>query len=282
MPFWIFLMDFELTPIEAQALAKALVELLPKGEIGVSVEKAIDPDAPYRTTLIAPGAICPQLIEVQATPAFNDSLRILVGHLAQRRTNCEFYIATGIDASLSAKMLHECGKWGVGLILIEDGKGLHWNRPATNHAYVVSADPTLKYGRLNNAVTLLFVKFNGGQRKDAFRDFCELFEQLVGAVLDRALARGHLKPTITQQVLDGMDLNGKIDTLFSANAWINTNHLTDNKLKADLHSFRGARNLVDHPVKTVAANRSRQQQLVERMPMAARLLSVLITFERTL
>ena len=55
--------------------------------------------------------------------------------------------------------------------------------------------------------------------------------------------------------------------------------IVDDKLKQDLHSFRGARNLIDHPATSKAAEKKRQTQFAERMVMGPRLAGELLSLQ---
>ncbi len=51
-------------------------------------------------------------------------------------------------------------------------------------------------------------------------------------------------------------------------------------LKDDLQSFRGARNLVDHKVRSAREDKLRQKQFAERMTQGPRLASDLLALKR--
>jgi hypothetical protein len=53
-------------------------------------------------------------------------------------------------------------------------------------------------------------------------------------------------------------------------------------LKDDLHSFRGARNLLDHKVTNKREDTKRQQQFAERMMQGPRLVAELVSLNRKL
>ena len=50
--------------------------------------------------------------------------------------------------------------------------------------------------------------------------------------------------------------------------------------KDDLHSFRGARNLVDHKVRSALEEKNRQKQFADRMMQGPRLVADLIALRR--
>jgi hypothetical protein len=69
-------------------------------------------------------------------------------------------------------------------------------------------------------------------------------------------------------------LNDKINTLYSSGTYNpGKSPLVDGPFHSDLHSFRGARNLIDHPVKNKKEEMRRQRQFADRMISGARLLS---------
>jgi len=83
------------------------------------------------------------------------------------------------------------------------------------------------------------------------------------------------------KAVQAKDWSEQIDTLGSFNAY-NAGHqpVVDNTLKADLHSFRGARNLVDHKVHGKRAESKRQMQFAERMMQGPRLMAELLSLQR--
>jgi hypothetical protein len=85
---------------------------------------------------------------------------------------------------------------------------------------------------------------------------------------------------VPEAAIEAQDFAGQINTLGSANATSSGKPLIDNKLKDDLHSFRGARNLLDHKVRSKKQEQRRQCQMAERMLMGTRLMSELISVRR--
>jgi hypothetical protein len=78
-----------------------------------------------------------------------------------------------------------------------------------------------------------------------------------------------------------MDWSDQINTLASPNAYNGGNKpIVDDQLKQDLHSFRGGRNLVDHPVRTKHENRRREVQFADRMMQGPRLVAELVRLKR--
>ena len=85
----------------------------------------------------------------------------------------------------------------------------------------------------------------------------------------------------TEAELLALQWSTLIDVLASANSYTSRfPPLVSNILKADLHSFRGARNLVDHPARGRRAEMNRQKQFAERMMMGTRLVAELVSIKR--
>ena len=126
---------------------------------------------------------------------------------------------------------------------------------------------------------MLCERFNDGDRKGALRDLFEFVERETDRLAVKAGHQGWLRPSV--QVLARADWSTKIDILGSAaQATGARSPLLESQLKIDLHSFRGARNLFDHPVHGVRAENRRELQLHERMIQGPRLLSELLRLQR--
>jgi hypothetical protein len=101
----------------------------------------------------------------------------------------------------------------------------------------------------------------------ALRDMCEFVEGETGKLIRKAGSKGRV--TKTKAEIDGYDWSTQIDVLKAAS-------VINSIIKADLHSFRGARNLLDHPPRSTSEALARTRQLGERMLMGARLSGELL------
>lgn len=266
------------TPEEAQAIAATLVAHFRHGKAKVEIEASLSTDAPYRTTLVVRGGPSVQLIEAQHVPTFDGSLRQFARWLASKREDCELYVATHEDAILSGALLNDLARDGAGLIVVSAAGDVAVHKQARNPALVITP-AKVSLGQHRKPVDGLITKFNGGERKDALREMCELVEGKTDAVIRKAARTGYLK--IDEAQVKAMDWANQINVLASA-AQCTAPHqpLVSGSLKDDLHSFRGARNLVDHKVRTRVEAARRERQYPERMMAGPRLLSDLLAIER--
>ena len=272
-------MRFEFTPDEAQTIASAIRAHLRRQGYKVRVEELFEDDVHYRTTLVARKSDFPViLVEAMGVLAYSKSLQEFALWLAAQRKYCELYLATHEDSSLTGGMLKEIARDGVGLMLVDDRHRITVHHNPRNPALVVTPEPTLKFGKHKAEVQKIVEKFNHGERKDALRDMCELVERETEALGIVLIRKGHLK--LSEANLRAKDWSGQIDTLASENA-VSAGHapVVIPSLKNDFHSFRGARNLVDHKVKTKREDARRQRQYQERMMMGPRLFAELISLK---
>jgi hypothetical protein len=148
-----------------------------------------------------------------------------------------------------------------------------------NFALVVAPDPTLALGKHKKPIGDLVEKFNAGDRKDALRDMCELVEGETERLIERAVAKGWITPNAGQ--VARMDWAGQINALASANQSApGKSVIVSPTEKDDLHSFRNARNLLDHKVKNKREEKKREQQFAERMMQGPRLTALLLAKKR--
>jgi len=125
----------------------------------------------------------------------------------------------------------------------------------------------------------LNIKFNEGDRKDALRDLCEIVELETYNLAKKAADKGWINKSINQ--IDHANWNSRINFI-SSNDIASSGHraLLTNKFSQDMHSFRGARNLFNHPAKTIKDQNDRKVQYKERMIQGPRLLSTLLVLKR--
>lgn len=269
---------FDVTPEEAQPCARRLAEELSRRN-SVIVEQAAWPDAPYRTTLFTRIGEEVVLYEVQGELDFHFRLRDFAQWLAAHRKHAEMFVVAESTASTTAAFYTLLRRHGVGLLIFgKEDDSFDTALTAKNPALQVTPDPVLRYGNAKTEVTDCVAKFNGGARKDALRDLCEFVERETEKTLIVA-SRKHVI-SVPEAAIEGQDFAGQINILASPAATSSGKALIDNKLKDDLHSFRGARNLLDHKVRSKKEEQRRQCQMAERMMMGTRLMAELISLRR--
>jgi hypothetical protein len=246
----------------------------------VKIEKPAWSAAPYRTSVVAEKAGRHILIEAQGTLSYAQSLKGLAVWLAANRCYAELYIATKADAVLQAGVLQQMRMDGVGLLVIDDDGEVTISMRARNAALVVTPEPTLKFGPSNAEVRTAVQKFNDTDRKDGLRDLCEIVERLTEELGVAACRKGYLKKPEAQFIKD--DWSTQINELARPEAYHTSPPLVGTTLKDDLHSFRGARNLVDHKARSRRDEAKRQRQFAERMMQGPRLAAELISLKRKL
>jgi hypothetical protein len=122
-------------------------------------------------------------------------------------------------------------------------------------------------------------KFNEIDRKDGLRDMCEIVERLTEELGVTACRKGHLK--IPESPFRAKDWSDQINELANGNAYHPPHTpIIGTLLKNDMHSFRGARNLIDHKVRSLKEDMKRQKQFAERMMQGPRLAAELISLKR--
>lgn len=272
-------MDFIFTPDEAQATAIIVARQLEQQGLNIAVEVSLNADAPLRTTLVARKSGFFKLVEAQRNLHYGKVLKELALWLAANRYYGEFFIAVPHNATMQASLLDELKKDGVGLLIVGEDETIKIHLEAKNPALVVTPDPSLKYGKCRIEVQNAVEKFNNVNRKDGLRDMCELVERETEILAKKASAKGFI--TIPLTAIEAQDWSGKINTLASTNACASGRApLFDAKLKDDMHSFRGARNLIDHPPKGKRDDARRQRQFAERMMQGPRLIAELVSLNR--
>jgi hypothetical protein len=270
--------EFVLTPEEAQSTAQAVIVHFESAKYKVAVEASVRSDIPFRPTISATKAGMSVYVEAQHAPSYTQGVRDLVHRASVERLNCEIYVAVSFETSLSGQLLHDLSREGVGLMLV-DGQGVvSIHRQASNPALQVSPDPSLKLGRLKTRVRDAVKRFNGGERKGALQEMCEIVEGETGTLVRKLAKKTWISKS--EADVDKIDWSGRINLAASPNAYCSgRSPVVDDKMKTDLHSFRGARNLMDHPPKTAAEDRKRQTQFAERMLMGPRLAADLLAIQ---
>jgi ribosomal protein S13 len=274
-------MKFSFTPEEAQGIGIAVARHFRKAKGKPRIEAPAWDGAPYRTTLLFAKGQPQVFIDCQASPSYGTGLKELAVQLAAKRLYAELYIATGAEAVLSGQMLQALSNDGVGLFLVADNGMVARHSAARNAALVVTPDPTLKLGDCKQETQAALEKFNDVNRKDGLRDMCDLVERETKKVALKASRKGVV--TASEQAIESMDWSTQINHLASAKGYAPGRQvLVDDKLKNDIHSFRGARNLLDHPVRGKRQEAKRERQFAERMVQGPRLVAELVSLRRKL
>ena len=271
--------EFVLTPEEAQSTASAVVAHLKAERQTVSVEAGVDPQVNFRPTITAEKDTLTFYVEAQSVPAYTTGVKELVSWASVQRVYCEVYIAVPLDATLSGRFLSYLKRDGVGLILIDDSGAVTIHHEARNPALVVTPDPTLKLGRCATAVRQEVKRFNEVDRKAALQAMCEIVERETDVLVKRLAKKAWISKS--EEQVARMDWSAQINVSAANDAYVaGRTPVVDDKLKTDLHSFRGARNLMDHKVTSKRAERKRQTQFAERMLMGPRLTAELLSLQR--
>jgi hypothetical protein len=272
---------FDVTPEEALPCAEKLLEDLKRKGKRPSVERAAWDEAPYRTTLSVVGGNPTLLYEVQGALDFHQRIKNFAQWLAATRKSVELSLVSDANSTTTAALFVELRATGTGLMLLKEDQTFEVALAPQNPALQVTFDPDLRLGELKSAVLACVRKFNASDRKDGLRDLCELVEKETKKTLLLAVRKGVI--TIPAPAVTSQDFSDHINTLGSRAATLaGRDVLVDSKLKDDLHSFRGARNLVDHPCATKHAEAKRQRQFPERVMMGARLAADLLAIRRKL
>ena len=273
------MIEFSLTPEEAQPTTLAVYRHLKSSGFTIEVEKSVDVGAPLRPTLIADAKELRLLVEAQGDPMYSDSLKELVRWTTVNRVYGEVYIATSSEKTITMKDADQMRRDGIGLFLVDSQGNVHISEKARNPALVVPLDRRLKLGVHEKDIQELVIDFNNGNRKGALQSMCELVEQETGAMAIKAAKKKWLNKT--EEDISKLNWSNRIDILGSNNTYYSGRScLVDSNLKNDLHSFRGARNLFDHPASTRKAKRDREVQFTERMMMGPRLIETLLKLKR--
>ena len=243
-------------------------------------EEPIDSGLAYRPTLIGRKGQYSVLVEAQENPSITPMVREACQWVMGQRMNGRFYIATHENANISGILIAEFKKLGLGLLFVGTA-GTDKVIEAKNWAYVVSPDPELSLGGRKRDIEDALEKYNSGNRKDGLRDLCDIVEAETKALLLTAIGRNIM--TVPKKAAESMDWEGRINALASPNSHANGEPpVVSPDFKHDLLSFKGARNLVGHPVDSWRLDKRRSLQYQERMTQGPRLVAELIHLDRKL
>lgn len=270
---------FTFTPEEARPIAKVVARWVKKHHGHTcTVERPAWPAAPYRTTLVSKSNNPKILVEAQGRMNYHRSLAELRAWISDFRHHAELYLAVPAEGAIDARGLEEMRSAGVGLLLVDDKKQVSVSFAARSPALIVTPDPTLRYGDCTDQTLSAIAKFNTVDRRDGLRDMCELVERETERLAIAASRRGRMN--ISESAITAMDWSSQINALASAKAASPRTPLMDEAMKNDYHSFRGARNLVDHPARTKRDAARRERQYAERMTQGPRLIAELVSLRR--
>ena len=273
-------MNFASFPEEVRPIAKSISRDLKKRKLKVVLEKAPWPDSPYCPSITTSGQGSLILIEVQSHVQYHSTFKDFVRWVSSKRHNAEIFVATHKEDEISARDLQDLKADGVGLIWVEDNGKVTIHSSACNPALIVNCDPTLKFGASRKKVDEAVLKFNIVNRKDGLKDMCELVENLTESLIQRAAKKGFFK--IPETSIASKDFSEQINTLGSKDAYLTGKKiLFDDPFKQDMHSFRNARNLVNHKVKNLKEEYRRKRQYHDKMVMGPRLVAELVALQRT-
>ncbi|HKW30816.1 MAG TPA: hypothetical protein VJT54_15900 [Verrucomicrobiae bacterium] len=272
-------MKFDFTPEEAQPVAVAVAKQLKRQGMEIRCEVEPFEGASYRPTLVAVKSGLTIIVEAQGNLDFHRTLAGFAAWLAAGRRYVRFYLATTEHCMMHGTTLAEIKGHGVGWLVVQDMGSVIESLPARNPALVVTPHPDLRCGDCQPEVRSALIKFNEINRKDGLRDMCEIVERETEDLAVIGARKILLK--MDEAAVRNMDWSGQINVLASPHAY-NAGHkpIVDDPLKQDLHSFRGARNLVDHPVRTRREDKRRELQFADRMMQGSRLVAELVRLKR--
>lgn len=272
-------MRFEYTPQELQPLAELVANEFQSRGYRIRVERALEEDSPLCTTVLASKGHESVLLEIQTKAVVSSALVKLATWLNHERKFACVYIAMPSDHEIPGGVVRDLKRYGIGLLLVEDDGRVHEVQRAQTYALLVPQTPPVPLGKKKVAVVSMCRRFNDGDRKDALRDLFELVEGETDKLAKKAASKEWI--TKSEEHVASRDWSTKINYLASSSLTAQSKPvLINSKLKDDLHSFRGARNLLDHAASGVRAANKRQLQFQERMIQGPRLLSELLTLQR--
>lgn len=122
-------------------------------------------------------------------------------------------------------------------------------------------------------------KFNEINRKDGLRDICEIVERETEDLALIGVRKNLLNKS--EATIKSMNWSSQINMLASVTSYQPSHSpIIEDAFKNDLHSFRGARNLVDHKVSTKREDKRRELQFAERMMQGPRIVAELVRLKR--
>ena len=275
-------MEFPLTPEEAQSAAQAVAAHLKAQRYAIEIDQPVADDVQFRPTITATTKEGPTLyVEPQSSPSYTTALKELVHWTAVTRAYSEVSIATPMEATVTGQLLTQLKRDGVGLLLVSGDGAVTGHLSAINPALIVTPEPTLNLRNRKAAVAKAVSDFNQGNRKGGLEEMCEIVEAVTDELLNRLAKKGWI--TKNEGDVKAMDWSTQIDVAAADGVYASGRKaVIDDKLKIDLHSFRGARNLVKHKTRTRREENRRQAQFADRMVMGPRLVSDVLAIKATI
>lgn len=271
--------NFNFTADKAQPIALSVHKHYRRAKKNVVVEERIE-GAPYRPTLTVSGPNAATMyIDVHATAAVPRGLEDFARWCGARRDYAQVWLATSDQASIAGTVMTRLKEEGIGLILVSEEENLVYLLEARIPALMVTPEPNLAFGHKKGEVGELVERFNRGDRKASLQDMCELVEQQTDALARKAARKKVLNKA--ESDVAGMSWANQLDVLAALGAYTpGSTPLVTPTLKSDLDSFRGARNLIDHKVRTKKEKADREKQFTERMMTGPRLVAELLRLQR--
>lgn len=274
-------MQFSYTIEEARSTAMAVAEYYRKDSMQIKAEVAPWPDAPYRPTLTATRmrSDLRVLVEAQGEFRYDGAIQEFANWLRANRRFAGLYLAAHSDSRLTARLLTETKKEGVGILIVGDSGNVEVFQEAQNPALIVTPDPTLCFGNYKKEVMDTVKKFNEVNRKDGLSDICDLVERETENLGLLGIKKGLLQKT--EEVFKGMSWEQQINALAGGNNYNNgVNPIIDQILKRDLLTFKDARNLIKHKVRGKRAEEERERKFQDKMTQGPRLMHELLALQR--
>jgi hypothetical protein len=241
----------------------------------VTQNQALWTDAPLISYSMTKGSEV-VLVELRQRPELPEYLQAFVLESVTRGEPARLFVAieeSGDDEEgprISVAALRRLRELGVGLMVFATDRGTVIEA-AVPFSLRCTAPPTLRRDR---TITGIVDKFNRGQPVDAVRDLVVLVEGEVTGLAMRAARAGQLSRSEAQVMQ--MDLNGLIDLITTSSYGGRAQReLGDQNLRADLHSIRTGRNLVQHAPRTPQDAARRDRQLKDRIELGFRLVEEL-------
>jgi hypothetical protein len=266
-------------PPELRAAAATVATYFETEAFRIFTERPVAPDAPLRTTLLCQRGRESILVEVQTRAHLGRAIEDLARWLDSTRQFSSLFLAVPITSDVPGTLLQKLKQYGVGLLLADETRDVQELVRARVFSLLVPVVPNAALGPLSARVCALGQKFNDGDRKEALREMFDLVELENGRLARRAATKNWITKSVTD--VDAMDWSTWINVLAAPNCYAGSRRpLFDGKLKDDLHSFRGARNLIDHPAPSRRADERRRLQYHERMIQGPRILGELLRLKR--